>query len=137
MTLLAEVDRAVGTLSGAVTVCMLRRQCDVFADPRFARLGSISVARLYNLRNCAGYRRPHVVLQDLRRQGRPIGVRWAPLPEGSLGCTRIYSVHQGDLNRVNGLYHINAVDCATHLRPGSAVSLRRCAGPASRPSAWC
>ncbi|OZB45824.1 MAG: hypothetical protein B7X42_08725 [Thiomonas sp. 14-66-4] len=107
---------------------MLRRQCDVFADPRFARLGSISVARLYNLRNCAGYRRPHVVLQDLRRQGRPIGVRRAPLPEGSGGCIRIYSVHQGDLDRVNGLYHINAVDCATQSKTGVRCELETMRG---------
>ncbi|NMM04294.1 hypothetical protein HHL24_41405 [Paraburkholderia sp. RP-4-7] len=44
MTLLAEVDRAMGTLSGTAKACVLRRQRDVFGDTRFERLGSISGA---------------------------------------------------------------------------------------------
>jgi hypothetical protein len=43
VALLAEVDRAMGTLSGPATACVLRRQRDVFGDERFVRLGSISV----------------------------------------------------------------------------------------------
>jgi hypothetical protein len=35
---------------------VLRRQRDVFGDARFARLGSISVAHLYNLRASERYR---------------------------------------------------------------------------------
>ncbi len=42
VALLAEVDRAMGTLSGPATACALRRQRDVFGDGRFERLGSIS-----------------------------------------------------------------------------------------------
>lgn len=49
VALLAEVDRAMNTLSGPATVCVLRRQRDIFGDARFARLGLISVAHLYNL----------------------------------------------------------------------------------------
>jgi len=37
--LLAEVDRAMGTLSGPATACVLRRQRDVFKVPGFERLG--------------------------------------------------------------------------------------------------
>jgi hypothetical protein len=44
VALLAEVDRAMNTLSGPATACVLRRQRDVFNDARFERLGSISVA---------------------------------------------------------------------------------------------
>ena len=46
VALLAEVDRAMGTLSGPATACVLRRQRDVFGDERFERLGSISVGHL-------------------------------------------------------------------------------------------
>jgi hypothetical protein len=60
VALLAEVDRAMGTLSGPATVCVLRRQRDVFGDTRFDRLGSISVGHLYNLRNSGGYRQQRV-----------------------------------------------------------------------------
>ena len=55
VALLAEVDQVMNTMSGAATACVLRRQRDVHEDARFARLGSISVAHLYNLRNSAPY----------------------------------------------------------------------------------
>jgi len=114
VALLAEVDRAMDTLSGPATACVLRRQRDVFNDTRFARLGSISVGHLYNLRNSAGYRAQRVVLTKTRpTRSVPIGVRKAPAPEGRPGFIRIDSVHQGDWDGAKGLYHINAVDCVT------------------------
>lgn len=48
VALLAEGDRAMGTLSVPATACALRRQRDVFDDTRFERLGSLSVGHLYN-----------------------------------------------------------------------------------------
>ena len=114
VALLAEVDRAMGTLSGPATACVLRRQRDVFADARFARLGSISVAHLYNLRASAGYRQQRVVVSKTQAsKAAAIGVRKAPAPEGRPGFIRIDSVHQGDHDGIKGLYHINAVDCVT------------------------
>ena len=53
VALLAEVDRAMDTLSGPATACVLRRQRDVVGDMRFARLAELSVGHLYNLRNSA------------------------------------------------------------------------------------
>jgi transposase InsO family protein len=114
VALLADVDRAMGTMSGPATACVLRRQRDVFKDSRFERLGSISVAHLYNLRNSAPYRAQRVVLTKTRpTKAVSIGVRKAPAPEGRPGFVRIDSVHQGDLDGTKGLYHINAVDCVT------------------------
>ena len=122
VALLAEVDRAMGTLSGPATACVLRRQRDVFGDERFQRLASISVAHLYNLRAGAGYRAQRVV----RTKTRPIkavtiGVRRAPTPEGRPGFIRIDSVHQGDRDGIKGLYHINAVDCVTQWQVVATV----------------
>ena len=114
VALLADVDRAMGTMSGPATACVLRRQRDVFGDTRFERLGSISVGHLYNLRNSAPYRAHRVVLTKTRpTKAATIGVRKAPAPEGRPGFVRIDSVHQGDLDGTKGLYHINAVDCVT------------------------
>jgi transposase InsO family protein len=122
VALLAEVDRAMNTLSGPATACVLRRQRDVFGDVRFARLGSISVGHLYNLRNSAPYRAQRVVLTKTRpTQGVTIGVRKAPAPEGRPGFIRIDSVHQGDLDGIKGLYHINAVDCVTQWQVVASV----------------
>ena len=122
VALLAEVDRAMGTLSGPATACVLRRQRDVFGDARFERLGSISVAHLYNLRNEAGYRAQRVVLTKTRgAKAAAIGVRKAPAPEGRPGFIRIDSVHQGDWDGIKGIYHINAVDCVTQWEVVASV----------------
>lgn len=122
VVLLAEVDRAMGTLSGPATVCVLRRQRDVFGDARFERLGSISVGHLYNLRNSGGYRAQRVVLTKTRGdKAAAIGVRKAPAPEGRPGFIRIDSVHQGDHDGIKGLYHINAVDCVTQWQVVASV----------------
>jgi transposase InsO family protein len=122
VVLLASVDRAMGTLSGPATACVLRRQRDVFKDARFERLGDISVAHLYNLRHSAPYRAQRVVLTKTRpTRGVDIGVRRAPAPEGRAGFIRIDSVHQGDFDGIKGLYHINAVDCVTQWQVVATV----------------
>jgi hypothetical protein len=122
VALLADVDRAMGTLSGPATACVLRRQRDVFGDERFARLGSISVGHLYNLRNSAGYRNQRVVQTKTQStKNTKIGMRKAPAPEGRPGFVRIDSVHQGDLDGMKGLYHINAVDCVTQWQVVASV----------------
>ncbi len=122
VALLASVDRAMGTLSGPATACVLRRHRDVFGDERFHRLGSISVGHLYNLRHSAGYRKQRVVLTKTQpTKNTKIGVRKAPAPEGRPGFIRIDSVHQGDFDGIKGLYHINAVDCVTQWQVVASV----------------
>jgi transposase InsO family protein len=122
VALLADVDRAMNTLSGPATACVLRRQRDVFGDVRFVRLGSISVGHLYNLRNSAPYRAQRVVLTKTRpTKAATIGVRKAPAPDGRPGFVRIDSVHQGDWDGIKGVYHINAVDCVTQWEVVASV----------------
>ena len=122
VALLAAVDRAMGTLSGPATACVLRRQRDVFKISGFERLGDISVAHLYNLRHSAGYRDQRVVLTKTQPTRRvDIGVRRAPAPEGRAGFIRIDSVHQGDHDGIKGLYHVNAVDCVTQWQVVATV----------------
>ncbi|MDZ7651599.1 MAG: transposase family protein [Burkholderiaceae bacterium] len=124
VALLAAVDRAMGTLSGPATACVLRRQRDQFGDARFERLGAISVAHLYNLRASAGYRAQRVMQSKCpgRPQAVTVGVRKAPAPHGRAGFIRIDSVHQGDLDGTKGLYHINAVDCVTQWQVVASVA---------------
>jgi hypothetical protein len=122
VALLAEVDRAMETLSGPATLCVLRRAREVFGDTRFERLGSISVGHLYNLRHSASYQAQRVVLTKTRPTSViGIGVRKAPAPEGRPGFIRIDSVHQGELDGLKGLYHINAVDCVTQWQVVASV----------------
>ena len=114
VALLAEVDRAMETLSGPATVCVLKRPRDVYGDARFECLGSNPVGHLYNLRNSAPYlARPVALTKTRPTRAITIGVRKAPAPEGRPGFIRIDSVHQGDQDGIKGLYHINAVNCVT------------------------
>ena len=114
VALLAEVDQAMGTLSGPATACVLRRGRDVYGDARYERLASISVAHLYNLRNSVSYEAKRGSYSRTRPvRAVIIGVRKAAAPDGRPGFIRIDSVHQGDHDGTRGLHHINAVDCVT------------------------
>jgi transposase InsO family protein len=111
--LLAQVDEAHETLSGPATQKLLERAFHNFHDKKFQRLAGISVAHLYRLRASRSYRERRVVFQKTRPTTVPIGERRRPHPEGRPGYLRVDTVHQGDLDGVKGLYHINAVDEVT------------------------
>ena len=91
----------------------MRRALENYGDSRYSRLATISVGHLYNLRKARGYVARRQVFTKTRSTGIAIGVRRAPTPDGRPGFIRIDSVHQGDQDGVKGVYHINAVDCAT------------------------
>jgi transposase InsO family protein len=113
VTLLAQTDALHNTLSGPATKCLMQRAYAVYGDARYARLATLSVAHLYNLRHQAGYQATRAHWTKTRGYAVPIGQRRAPTPDGRPGFIRIDSVHQGDQDAVKGLYHINAVDCVT------------------------
>lgn len=113
VALLAETDALHGTLSGPATRHLFERAATVHGDARFARLATLSVAHLYNLRRARGYTERRQQWSRTRPVTLPIGERRAPAPEGRPGFIRIDSVHQGDQDGVKGGYHINAVDCVT------------------------
>lgn len=111
--LLAQTDALHNTLSGPATKCLMQRAYSVYGDTRYARLATLSVAHLYNLRHQAGYQATRTHWTKTRGYAVPIGQRRAPTPDGRPGFIRIDSVHQGDQDGAKGLYHINAVDCVT------------------------
>lgn len=113
IALLAETDALHNTLSGPATVHLMQRALDCYGDTRYARLATISVGHLYNLRKARGYLARRQVFTKTRPTGIAIGVRRAPAPDGRPGFIRIDSVHQGDQDGIKGVYHINAVDCVT------------------------
>ncbi|WP_052949796.1 hypothetical protein [Dyella japonica] len=115
---LAEVEQEYGRLSGLATVVVLRRMYREHGDERFVRLQHVSSSHLYNLRRSASYQLRHTVRTKTRsnRKAAAIAVRRAPAPDNRPGFIRIDSVHQGDFRGRWGVYHINAVDCATQCR---------------------
>ena len=111
--LLAQTDALHGTLSGLATKKLMERAYGLFGETCYQRLATISVAHLYNLRQRPTYQRQRQVWTKTRPATVPIGERRAPAPNNRPGYLRVDTVHQGDLDGIKGVYHINAVDCVT------------------------
>ena len=75
----------------------------------------ISVSHLYNLRKSKVYIRQRRHFEKTRSTPSKIGERRKPQPNGKPGYIRIDTVHQGDLDKRKGVYHINAVDEITQF----------------------
>jgi transposase InsO family protein len=120
--LLVALDRLHGQLSGPATKKLAERALTVFGEAAYARLATISVAHLYNLRASAGYQRQRGHHEPTRPRAVAIGERRRPQPNGQPGYLRVDSVHQGDFDGIKGLYIINLVDAVTQFEVVTAVS---------------
>jgi transposase InsO family protein len=119
---LAAVDEAHETLSGPATQKILQRAWHEYHDAQCERLARLSVAQLYRLRKSGTYRHRRVAYQPTRPTAVSIGERRKPDPQGRPGYLRVDTVHQGDLDGVKGLYHINAVDEVTQWQVVGATA---------------
>ena len=120
--LLAMVDEAHETLSGPATRKVLEREFYDFGDQRYERLARVSVAQLYRMRKSRIYRQRHLRYEATKPTKVAIGERRKPRSEGRPGYLRVDSVHQGDLDGLKGVYHINAVDEVTQWQVVSATA---------------
>lgn len=121
--LLASVDEAHETLSGPATRRILERAYLLYKQPEYARLATISVAHLYNLRHHQRYRERLLNYTKTRPTAVSIGERRKPQPQGQPGFLRLDTVHQGDQPEggEKGVYHINAVDEVTQWEVAGAT----------------
>ncbi len=113
--LLARTDELHSTLSGPATKKLCERAWEVFGQTEYQRLAGISVGHLYNLRRSTTYRGVRHHFEKTRPTISSIGERRKPQPDGKPGYLRVDTVHQGDLDGVKGVYHINAVDEVTQF----------------------
>ena len=113
VALLVEMDTANADVCGPAIAHLLRRAYSVYGESKYERLAKLSVSHLYNLRKSAGYQAQRTSFTKTRPVVNSIGVRKAPRPDGRAGFVRIDSVHQGDLDKVKGVYHITSVDSAS------------------------
>jgi transposase InsO family protein len=120
--LLAAIDEAHDTLSGPATQKLLERACYDFGEKKYQRLARLSVAQLYRLRQSREYRERWIRYEATRPTKVAIGERRRPEPNGRPGYLRVDTVHQGDLDGVKGVYHINAVDEVTQWQVVGATS---------------
>jgi len=119
--LLAQVDELHGTLSGYATKKLCERAYTIFDQKEYERLACISVAHIYNLRHSTTYTRQRWQYEKTKPKASDLGIRRKPIPNGEPGYIRIDTVHQGDLDRQKGVYHINAVDEVTQFEVVSTV----------------
>ena len=111
--LLAAMDERHDTPCGPAVKKLCERACEVFGQTEYSSLASISVSHLYNLRKSLSYTRQRRHFEKTRPKPSKIGERRKPQPNGQPGYIRIDTVHQGDLDKQKGVYHINAVDEVT------------------------
>ena len=121
LELLAKVDEAHETLSGPATKKILEREFTQYKRAEYERLATISVAHIYNLRKRRHYRECRMNVSKTRAVQVAIGERRRPDPQGRPGYLRFDTVHQGDLDGVKGVYHINAVDEVTQWQVVGSV----------------
>ena len=120
--LLAEVDEAHETLGGPATQKILYRGLHEYGDQDYERLARLSSSHIYNLRKSRMYRETKFCYEKTKATKVTIGERRRPTPEGRPGYIRIDTVHQGDMDGVKGVYHINAVDEVTQWQVVGAVA---------------
>lgn len=118
--LLAEVDNATGRLSGNLAAQFCADQF-IAGDERFIRLKEVSSATIYRIRGSKRYQVYALTVEKTKPTKIPIGERRKPEPNGIPGFLRVDTVHQGDLDKTKGVYHINFVDEVTQWEVVIAV----------------
>jgi len=119
--LLAKMDQRYDGPCGHTLKKLCERAYRVFNEEPFVRLSTISVSHLYNLRKTKTYRLTRQHFHKTRAKASAIGERRKPRPNGQPGYIRIDTVHQGDLDKQKGVYHINAVDEETQFEVVASV----------------
>jgi transposase InsO family protein len=121
IALLIKTDNAHNRLSGPATVKILQREYEVFNRKEYANISNISSSHIYNLRNTRQYESCSLTHAKTKSVSVSIGERKKPCPNGIPGYIRVDSVHQGDLERAKGIYHINMVDEVTQFEVSGSV----------------
>lgn len=113
IALLAETTAVCGYPNGKTMKAMMNEMYSVYQDDRFEILKQISVSHFYNLRKTNIFQSRLLHYTKTRPTKVNIGERRKPRPFGKPGFLRVDSVHQGDLDKQKGVYHINLVDEVT------------------------
>ena len=121
---LIDSDVAHRCLNGVSTKEVMRREFEIFGKKEYENIAKISLSHLYNLRNHnLQYESSEALFfKPTPTTGVNIGIRRKPMPYGKPGYLRIDSVHQGDLDKVKGVYHINIIDEVTQYEMIATVA---------------
>ena len=108
--LLIETDNLHHRLSGPATRTILQREYEIFGKEAYKNISQVSASHIYNLRVTRQYESHTLTVKKTVSVSIKIGERRKPNPFGKPGYLRVDSVHQGDLDKEKGVYHINLVD---------------------------
>jgi len=111
--LLAEADNAYRRMSGDAMRKTFKDEFELYGKLEYERLSKISHGHFYRLRNSDTYKENSITVGRTVSVNRAIGIRKKPQPGGKPGYIRADTVHQGDLEGIKGVYHINLVDEVT------------------------
>lgn len=120
--LLATTDELHDFPNGVVVKRILKRMIEVYGDLRYKNIANISVGHIYNLRKSVHYQRLTKKYEKTKPRIVSIGERRKPTPNGVPGFLRVDTVHQGDMEKQKGVYHINILDEVTQWEYVGAVS---------------
>ena len=113
ISLLAKTDNLHHRMSGPATKKIMERESGIFKNPEYENIAQISVSHLYNLRGRRQYQTHSLTIGKTNPVKVLIGQRMKPDNLGMPGFLRVDTVHQGDLDKEKGVYHINIVDEVT------------------------
>jgi len=113
IALLADTTVVANYPNGKAVKQMMNEMYSVYKDNRFEILKQISVSHFYNLRRTNIFQSRLLHYTKTKPTKTNIGERRKPRPDGKPGYLRVDSVHQGDLDKQKGVYHINLVDEVT------------------------
>jgi len=113
--LLVEMDTRHESICGHAIKKLCERAYKKFEQKEYQTLANISVSHLYNLRKSSRYQKQRRVFTKTQARQVAIGERRKPQTNGQPGYIHIDTVHQGDLDKKKGVYHINAVDEVTQF----------------------
>ncbi|HBB65631.1 MAG TPA: integrase [Candidatus Vogelbacteria bacterium] len=111
--LLSEADNAYRRMSGMAMRKVFEDEFKIYGKNEYEHLAKISHGHFYRLRNSDTYKENALSVGRTISVARPIGIRKKPQPGGLPGYVRADTVHQGDLEGVKGVYHVNLVDEVT------------------------
>lgn len=113
IALLADTTSILNHPNGKAVKQMMKDMYHIYGDVRFEKLKQISVSHFYNLRDTNIFQSRLLNYTKTKPTKVNIGTRRKPTPYGKPGYLRVDSVHQGDLDKQKGVYHINLVDEVT------------------------
>lgn len=111
--LLAEADNAYRRMSGDAMRKIFEDEFKIYGKSKYKNLSKISHGQFYRLRASDQYKEKSLTVGRTISVLRSIGIRKKPQPNGKPGYIRADTVHQGDLDGVKGVYHVNLVDEVT------------------------